>query len=189
MQREYQKLKFLFGDSELKRISLENELRGKQQDHQECQSILDHELFRHHETEKTLEAVWAAHAKLEEVVSDVQFSTEEGTQDGKRYNVAELVLEVAAKSQHTEDLDAQLEKTRRDFYFRMIDFQEKLHSNCQHFSDLDLSHQDGFNKGRKEKHESSENDGGSSQHPAPRLALLPAIKEEELLPVIKEEEA
>ncbi|KAL6716958.1 hypothetical protein ACLMJK_004871 [Lecanora helva] len=176
--RHYGELELVLHQSEKTRIDLHNELQSTQREHQKCQDIIAQERSRHRETERTLEAVWAAHARLGEILSA------EGTRGypGKAYRFAELALEVESKSKHIQELNAKLEQTRRLFDIRLTRFQESTH---KHFGRLDGLFQD-VNQSDEDEHE----DLGAEQSGTDRQrTLLPAIEEEELRsPTIKDEE-
>lgn len=96
-----------FLQSETVRARIENQLHEEQQEHRMCQANLDHERKRHEDTEKSLECIWNAHHQLQDIMSKVNCVVDEGIQS-INYNVTDLALEVAAKSQKIHDLETQI---------------------------------------------------------------------------------
>ncbi len=102
-----------------------------------CDEKYKHEYIRHRETERTLESVWASHAKLREVLSQTHCYTDDGAEGN--YNVTELVCEVAAKSQRIEELNSQLEREKQEYDFHLNDFIAHFDKVCEAYVDDHVS--------------------------------------------------
>ena len=97
-----------FSQSEAIRARIENRLHDEQQEHRMCKMNFDHERKRHEDTERRLECVWNAHHRLQDIMSKVNCVVDDGIQS-ITYNITDLTLEVAAKSQKIHDLETQIE--------------------------------------------------------------------------------
>ena len=134
-----------FQESQTAQANLAQELQSERQEHRLCQENLQHELVRHHETERVLESVWSAHARLGEVLSQVNCYAD-GETEGKSYNVAELVLEVSAKTDKIHELESKLEQAKNEYVTNLIDFKRRLHQTqglaamSQRIGDLATQH-------------------------------------------------
>ena len=93
-----------------------------------CQEALSHERIRHNETEKNLNCVWNAHARLGEIVSKVPYqvtvSGEEKTSDS--IDIAELVLELEAKASKIQGLEDALRKQQEQSHKDLLLIEDRL---------------------------------------------------------------
>ena len=126
-----------FRQSDTARARLENELHEERQEHRMCKEDLDHERARYKQTEKSLECIWNSHNKLGEIMSRVECEVDSNVQQVSRmrYNITELVLELAGKSQRIENLESTLEQTRHQHHDEVLQLKNKLQTESEQHSE------------------------------------------------------
>ena len=122
--------------SEAARARLENELLKERQEHRTCQDSLTHERLRHSESERTLNCLWESHQRLGDVMAKIPCHAENMRDSSPQsFNVTELVLEVAAKSQRMRALEAQLEQAQDQHHVEIVQLRDNLeqeyHKNAE----------------------------------------------------------
>lgn len=114
-----------FLQSEVVRAQLENKLHEEEQEHRMCRANLNHEVQRHHDTEKRLECIWNAHNRLQDIMTKVNCVVDDGI-ESMPYDVTDLVLEIASKSQKIHDLEGEVQNNRHQHQLDASLLKEKL---------------------------------------------------------------
>ena len=122
-----------FTQSESERARLANKLHDNEQELRMCQANFDHEFQRHQETEKNLERIWDSHNHLGQLMSKVNCVVDQGIQS-MTYNITDLVLDLAAKTQKIYYLENQIDHEQQQhdadiFHWRnKLDNESNLHT-------------------------------------------------------------
>lgn len=119
LNHAHEQIKRLQGDIDTlqeDKSHLEHELHDERNEHGMCRENLNSERSAHQETEKNLDVMFNAHARLNYYVTE-----------SSRFDINDLVLEVAVKAQRIHDLESENKQIRGESDTQIAQLEDQLH--------------------------------------------------------------